>query len=71
MRSSAELHSKFIRGTNLVVLVHLLPRYCQVLRMRIIQLDDYDYLLPTQLILNQYLANSTRINQIKVVIGWT
>lgn len=64
----AKLHNKLTRYTNLEVLVHPLPQYCRVLRMRIVLPDDSDYLLPMRPVLNQYLVDSTKIDQIGVTI---
>lgn len=68
MQCLAIHHSELIKCTNLVVLVHLPPRYYQVPRTRTIPLDDSDYLLPTRLILDQYLADSTKIDKIRIII---
>lgn len=68
MQCLAIHHSKLIKYTNLVVLVHLLPRYYQAPRTRTIPLDDSGYLLPTRLILDQYLADNTKIDKIEIII---
>lgn len=63
-----ERHNELTRSTNLVVLVHPPPQYCRVPRTRIVLLDDSGFLLPMRLILNQYLADSTKIDQITIII---
>lgn len=61
MHRFAECH-KLTKSTNLVVPAHPPPQYCRVPRTRIVLLGDSGFLLPTQLILNQYLADSTKID---------
>lgn len=68
MQSFAECYNELLKNTNLVGPVHPPPRYCRVPHTRIILLDDSGFLLPTRLILNQYLADSTKINQIRIII---
>lgn len=68
MQCLANYHSKLVERTNLAVLVHPPPRYCQVPRTRTVLLDDSGYLLLTRLILNQYLADSTKIDEINIII---
>lgn len=60
--------SELVKRTNLAVLVHLPPRYCLIPRTRTVLLDDSGYLLPTRLILDQYPADSTKIDEIKIII---
>lgn len=68
MQHFAECHNELIKSTNLVVPAHPPPRYCRVPHTRIVLLDDSDFLLPMRLILNQYLADSTKIDQIRINI---
>lgn len=69
MQCLADHRSKLKKCTNLVVLVHLPPRYYQAPRTRTVLFDDSDCLLPTRLILDQYLAiDSTKIDKIKIII---
>lgn len=68
MQRFIEHHNKLLKSINLVVPVHPPPRYCRVPHTRLILLDDSGFLLPTLLILNQYLADSTKIDKIRIII---
>jgi len=72
---SCKISYKIVKLTNLVVLVHPLPRYCQVPRIRTIPLGGFGCLLLTRLILNRYPVDSTRVDKkikriITILIGF-